>query len=148
MSQQLVLRVKRLSPNAVLPFRATVGAAGYDLCSSENCVVPGRGKALVSTDLAMAIPPDHYGRIAPRSSVSWKNHVDVGAGVIDADYRGHVKVCLFNHADADFTIQQGDKIAQLIVERISLPDVEEVDDIDATVRGEGGFGSTGVSSKH
>src|SRR5690349_14209240 len=82
---------------------------------------------------------------APRSSVSWKNHVDVGAGVIDADYRGHVKVCLFNHADTDFTstcrltgtlrsrlptntkrptVQQGDKIAQLIIERISLPDVE------------------------
>lgn len=82
---------------------------------------------------------------APRSGLAWKNSIDVGAGVIDADYRGPVGVILFNHSDSDFTIKAGDRIAQLILELIITPDVMEVDDLDATARGDGGFGSTGVS---
>ncbi len=83
------------------------------------------------------------GRIAPRSGLAVKHFIDTGAGVIDADYRGQVKVLLFNHADADFEIKEGDRIAQLVLERIYTPEVMEVQDLEATLRGAGGLGSTG-----
>lgn len=76
--------------------------------------------------------------------MSWKHAIDVGAGVVDADYRGPVGVLLFNHSDLDFQVKAGDRIAQLIIERIMTPEVVEVLDLDSTARGEGGFGSTGV----
>ena len=83
------LRVKRLSDAAVLPVRGSEGAAGYDLASAERCVVPPRGgRAVVKTDLAIAVPDGVYGRVAPRSGLAVKNGLDVGAGVIDRDYRG------------------------------------------------------------
>lgn len=81
---------------------------------------------------------------APRSGLAWKHCIDVGAGVIDADYRGPVGVILFNHSDVDFEVKVGDRIAQLIIEVIMMPDVAEVEDLDATIRGAGGFGSTGI----
>jgi dUTP pyrophosphatase len=81
---------------------------------------------------------------APRSGLALKHSIDVGAGVIDADYRGPVGVILFNHSDADFAVKPGDRIAQMIIEVIATPEVAEVEDLDATVRGEGGFGSTGI----
>ena len=94
----------------------------------------------------MNIPVTCYGRIAPRSGLAWKKHIDVGAGVIDADYRGNVGVVLFNHGEEDLQVKRGDRIAQLILEKISYADIVEVDDLDATARGDGGFGSTGVST--
>lgn len=143
MSSQPVLKVKKLSQHAILPTRGSSGAAGYDLSSAYDCVVPAYGKALVKTDLAVAIPDGHYGRIAPRSSLAWKNHIDVGAGVIDCDYRNGVGVVLFNHADVDLAITAGDRVAQLILEKCSIVDVVEVNELDNTERGLGGFGSTG-----
>ncbi|XP_027092821.2 deoxyuridine 5'-triphosphate nucleotidohydrolase-like [Coffea arabica] len=137
-------RVKRLSDNAILPSRGSPLSAGYDLSSAAETKVPARGKALIPTDLSIAVPQGTYARIAPRSGLTWKNSIDVGAGVIDADYRGPVGVILFNHSDVDFEVKPGDRIAQLIVQKIVTPEVEEVDDLDATVRGSGGFGSTGV----
>lgn len=83
------------------------------------------------------------GRVAPRSGLASKNFIDTGAGVIDADYRGEVKVLLFNHAETDHEIKQGDRIAQLILERIYTPEVVEVQELEESVRGAGGFGSTG-----
>ena len=76
--------------------------------------------------------------------MAWKHSIDVGARVIDADYRGPVGVILFNHSDTDFEVKVGDRIAQLIIEVIMIPDVAEVDDLDSTARGSGGFGSTGI----
>ncbi|CAI0436269.1 unnamed protein product [Linum tenue] len=137
-------KVKKLSPKAVLPTRASPLSAGYDLSSAAEAKVPARGKALVPTDLSIAVPEGTYARIAPRSGLAWKHSIDVGAGVIDADYRGAVAVILFNHSDVDFEVKQGDRIAQLIIEKIVTPEVVEVEDLEATVRGEGGFGSTGV----
>ena len=119
-------------------------AAGYDLSSATDTKVPARGKALIPTDLSIAIPEGTYGRVAPRSGLAWKHSIDVGAGVIDADYRGPLGVILFNHSDVDFEVKVGDRIAQLIIEKIMTPDVLEVDDLDSTTRGAGGFGSTGV----
>lgn len=81
---------------------------------------------------------------APRSGLALKHAIDVGAGVIDADYRGPVGVILFNHSDVDFEVKAGDRIAQMILEKIVTPEVMEVEDLDSTLRGEGGFGSTGV----
>lgn len=81
---------------------------------------------------------------APRSGLALKHAIDVGAGVIDADYRGPVGVILFNHSDVDFEVKAGDRIAQMILEKIVTPEVIEVEDLDSTLRGEGGFGSTGV----
>ncbi|EGC31894.1 hypothetical protein DICPUDRAFT_39209, partial [Dictyostelium purpureum] len=138
-------RVKKLSDKATIPQRGTKFAAGYDLSSAQDLVVPARGKALAMTDLQIAIPEGTYARIAPRSGLAWKNSIDTGAGVIDYDYRGNVGVILFNHSDNDFKVNVGDRIAQLILERIETPEVEEVDSLDVTERGAGGFGSTGVS---
>jgi len=139
------LQIKRISENAILPYRATEGSVGYDLFSAEDTVIPARGKGMVSTGLIMAIPSQHYGRIAPRSSLAWKNYIDTGAGVVDSDYRGEVKVILFNHAQDDFNVKLGDKIAQLIIEKVALPQIVEVQEINETERGAGGFGSTGTS---
>ncbi|KAM0915246.1 hypothetical protein ACQ4PT_010978 [Festuca glaucescens] len=143
-SSPLLLKVKRLSPNAILPSRASAHAAGYDLSSAVEAVIPARGRALVATDLSVAVPEGTYARIAPRSGLAWKRGIDVGAGVVDADYRGPVGVLLFNHSDADFAVRPGDRVAQMVVERVAAPEVAEVDDLDATVRGDCGFGSTGV----
>ncbi|CAK9146355.1 unnamed protein product [Ilex paraguariensis] len=139
-----LLRVKKLSENAVLPSRASPLSAGYDLSSAIETKVPARGKAMIPTDLSISIPEGTYARIAPRSGLAWKHSIDVGAGVIDADYRGPVGVILFNHSDVDFEVEVGDRIAQMIIERILTPEVAEVDDLDSTVRGAAGFGSTGV----
>ncbi|KAG6406417.1 hypothetical protein SASPL_134017 [Salvia splendens] len=138
------LRVKRLSEKAILPSRGSPLSAGYDLSSAVETKVPARGKTLVPTDLSVAVPEGTYARIAPRSGLAWKHSIDVGAGVVDADYRGPVGVILFNHSDADFEVKAGDRIAQLIIEQIVTPEVAEVDDLDSTARGSGGFGSTGV----
>jgi dUTP pyrophosphatase len=141
-----LLKVKKLSSNAQIPVRASEKAAGYDLFAAYQVEIPKRGKALVGTDIAIAIPPGHYGRIAPRSSLASKFGLDVGAGVIDEDYRGHVMVLLFNHSDKDYTVQKGERIAQLLLERISTPPIVEVEELDTTQRGSGGFGSTGTNS--
>ncbi|XP_015884627.3 deoxyuridine 5'-triphosphate nucleotidohydrolase-like [Ziziphus jujuba] len=137
-------RVKLLSDKAVVPSRGSPLSAGYDLSSAAEIKVPARGKALVPTDLSIAVPEGTYARIAPRSGLAWKHTIDVGAGVIDADYRGPVGVILFNHSDVDFEVKVGDRVAQLIIEKIITPEVMEVEDLDSTVRGSGGFGSTGV----
>jgi len=108
-----VMQVKKLSEFAVMPVRGSEFAAGFDLSSAYDTVVPARGKALVKTDLAIAIPPLTYARIAPRSGLAWKNFIDTGAGVVDYDYRGNVGVILFNHAETDFEIKRGDRVAQV-----------------------------------
>ena len=141
-----VLKVQKLNNNAALPKRSTAGAAGYDLCASQDCIIPAGGKGLVPTGLSISFPAGLYARIAPRSGLALKKFIDVGAGVVDADYRGEVGVVLFNHGDQDFQVKMGDRIAQLILERIDTPPVEEVSGLGETVRGTSGFGSTGIES--
>ncbi|KAI0285057.1 dUTPase-like protein [Russula aff. rugulosa BPL654] len=137
------LLIKRLSEKAKLPTRGSALAAGYDLYSAEKKVIPAHGKALIDTQLSIAVPTGTYGRVAPRSGLASKFMIDTGAGVIDADYRGVLFVLLFNHSDVDFTVEEGDRVAQLVIEKIETPSVVEVDDLEATLRGAGGFGSTG-----
>ena len=140
--------MQKLKNNAALPKRSTDGAAGYDLCASQDCTIPAGGKGLVHTGLSISFPAGLYARIAPRSGLALKKFIDVGAGVVDSDYRGKVGVVLFNHGDQDFVVKMGDRIAQLILEKIDTPPVEEVQGLDNTVRGTGGFGSTGVKSSN
>lgn len=137
------LYVKRLTKCAVLPSRGSVMAAGLDLYSSEEVTVPSKMRAVVKTGLSIAVPEGYYGRIAPRSGLSVNYGLDVGAGVIDSDYRGEVCVLLFNFGEQDYEVNMGKRIAQLIIEKIGIPEVVETDELDETIRGAGGFGSTG-----
>ncbi|NWS21041.1 DUT protein, partial [Pachyramphus minor] len=137
------LRFTKLSENAFAPSRGSARAAGYDLYSAYDCVIPPMEKAVVKTDIQIALPSGCYGRVAPRSGLAAKHFIDVGAGVIDEDYRGNVGVVLFNFGKETFEVKKGDRIAQLICERIYYPELEEVEALDDTDRGEGGFGSTG-----
>ena len=124
------LRVQRCSSVARLPTRGSANAAGYDLYSAEAKIVRARGQALVDTQLSVAVPPGTYGRVAPRSGLASKLSIDVGAGVINADYQGIVYVLLVNHSENDFEVSVGDCIAQLILERVSTPPVLEVWDLN------------------
>lgn len=128
------LLVKKLTESAQAPTRGSAFAAGYDLYSAKETVIPAKGKALVDTGLAIAVPEGTYGRVAPRSGLASKHFIDTGAGVIDADYRGEVKVLLFNFSDVDFTVKVGDRIAQLVLERIYTPDVMVVEELEESTR--------------
>lgn len=144
---------------AVIPTRATSDSAGYDLSAKkgETIIVPAGGKELVSTGLRVLIPEGCYGRIAPRSGMSWKNHTSIEGGVIDRDFAGELRVIIFNHAKTDLEIHPDQRVAQLIVERNCTPRVFEivadpqtgkrvyqrVESAAAPPRGTGGFGSTG-----
>ena len=140
-----LIKVKKLSENAKIPFRATKSSAGFDLYSAENITLPAGKRVLVSTDIAIEMERNYYGRIAPRSSLALKYGIDVGAGVIDNDYRGNINVLLFNFGEEDFEIKIGDRIAQLIVELYYTGKMREVCELNQTERGDGGFGSTGTN---
>ena len=138
------LRIKKLTQDAIIPTRGSSASVGYDIYSTDEVVIPPSHRALVGSGLAISLPPGVYGRVAPRSGLAVKNGIQVGAGVVDPDYTGEVKVVLFNHGDKDFQVKKGDRIAQLVLERCETPEVEEVTEVEETDRGAGGFGSTGV----
>jgi dUTP pyrophosphatase len=136
-------QVQLLSDNATLPTKGSKLAAGWDLYASQDFKIEERGSAMVDTDIAVAIPDGMYGRIADRSSLAAKYCLSTGGGVVDADYRGHVKVVLFNHSENDYEGKKGDRIAQIILTKISHVDIKQVNNLNDTKRGTGGFGSTG-----
>ncbi len=146
-----VLRVYRMRADAVIPRYETSGAAGMDLAACLDApllIAPGE-TACVPTGLRIALPPEHEGQVRPRSGLAARQGVTVlnTPGTIDEDYRGEVQVLLINHGSEAFTIESGDRIAQLIVAPVTQVEIEPVDDDDAlggTERGDGGFGSTGV----
>ncbi|PSN63038.1 dUTP diphosphatase [Corynespora cassiicola Philippines] len=137
------LQVRFLSDKARAPTKGSAFSAGHDLYSAVDVVIPARGRAKVDTDIAISVPVGTYGRVAPRSGLAAKHGIDTMAGVIDSDYRGPVGVILANLSETDFEVKVGDRIAQLIVEKIAMPDVVVVETLEETVRGAGGFGSTG-----
>jgi dUTP pyrophosphatase len=106
-----ILAIKKLNNNSKMPVKGSKDAAGYDLFSDKSFTVPAQGKCCVTTGIAVRIPPEHYGRIAARSGLAVKKSIHVGAGVINEDSTGEVKVLLFNHGDEDFNILEGDRIA-------------------------------------
>lgn len=140
-----MLRVKVLTPGATLPKRQTGGSAGYDLATNEAFELAPGERRVIGTGLSIAVPDGTYGRIAPRSGLAVRHGIQTLAGVVDADYRGELGVVLINHGAEPFRATKGERIAQLVIERISTPFVTVVDDLDDTRRGAGGFGSTGCS---
>ncbi|XP_032870618.1 deoxyuridine 5'-triphosphate nucleotidohydrolase, mitochondrial [Amblyraja radiata] len=140
-----VLKFAKLSENAQRPTRGSERAAGYDLYSAYDYVILPQDKVIAKTDIQIALPSGFYGRVAPRSGLAAKHFIDVGAGVIDEDYRGNVGVVLFNFGKESFEVKKGDRIAQLICERICYPELEELKSLDETERGAGGFGSSGTN---
>lgn len=138
-----VLRFAKLSEHATTPTRGSTKAAGYDLYSAYDYTIGPMDKAIVKTDIQIAVPHGCYGRVAPRSGLAVKHFIDVGAGVVDEDYRGNVGVVLFNFSKDSFDVKKGDRVAQLVCERICYPDLVEQKSLDETQRGAGGFGSTG-----
>lgn len=138
------MEVVRLNTQAILPTRATSGSAGYDLTAIRDDTISPSGRLLIPIGISLKLPEGVYGRIAPRSGLAVKKGIQVGAGVIDPDYTGEIHVLLFNHGTENFEIRTGDRIAQLILEKFESYEVIQVDSITETLRGSGGFGSTGV----
>ena len=134
--------MKRMSGEASPPTRGSDGAAGWDLYAAGDAVVSARGRDLIPTDVALVIPQGFYGRITPRSGLALKHGIDVGAGVIDSDYRGKVGVLLFNMSDNDFQVRKGDRIAQIIFTPCPPVTLVESEDLSSTHRACAGFGST------
>lgn len=139
------LSIKRLRPDAALPVYMSGGAAGLDLAAVDAVILPPGGRALVATGLAIAVPTGYEAQIRPRSGLAAKHGVTClnSPGTIDSDYRGEVKVLLINHGQEPFAITPGLRIAQLVVAPVVWVEVAEQDELPATERGSGGFGSTG-----
>ena len=137
---------KKIDPAAQLPSYAHPGDAGMDIRSVEDLTIPPGGRALVHTGLVMQLPPDAEAQVRPRSGLALKHGVTVlnAPGTIDAGYRGEVGVILANFGDAQFAVEKGMKVAQIVVARVEQAEIVEVLETDETDRGTGGFGSTGV----
>ena len=147
-SQKVDIRVKRLNHGAGLPLPdyATSGAAGMDISAAESLILRAGKRHAVATGFAFAIPDGYEVQVRPRSGLALKNGVTClnTPGTIDSDYRGEVKVILANLGEDDFVITKGDRIAQIVVAPVTQGAMIEVESLDETTRGTGGFGSTGV----
>lgn len=145
------VEVKRLPHGAGLPLPAyaTSGAAGMDVVSAEDVVIAPGARHAVATGLAVAIPEGYEIQVRPRSGLALKHGITVPntPGTIDSDYRGEMKVILINLGDEPFTVQRGDRVAQLVLAPVVQAAWDEVAELDATERGAGGFGSTGGHAK-
>ncbi len=138
-----MFQAKLVEPGALLPIRATPNSAGLYLFASEEAIIQPNNRKLISTGLSICLPDCSYGRIAPRSGLSLKA-LDVGGGVIDADYRGIVKIILINNSNEKYVVNYGDKIAQLIIEKIYMIEPIIVTEVNETARNDKGFGSSGI----
>ena len=139
--------VKKLDPTAQIPSYKTSGASGMDLMAfiKEPIKLAAKKSCLVPTGISVAMSDDYEIQIRPRSGLAAKNNISVlnTPGTIDSDYRGEIKIILFNHGNIDFVINNKDRIAQMILTPVKKMELEEVDNLPNTLRGEGGFGSTG-----
>ena len=143
-----LLKIKKLKENAKVPSRGTQGSAGFDLCAciDEPITLNGGDTALIPTGIAIALPSADYGAfVFPRSGIAVKHGIGLlnSVGVIDSDYRGEIMVGVINQKRESFTIEPGERIAQMVIMPVSMMPVEEVEELDETDRGAGGFGSTG-----
>jgi dUTP pyrophosphatase len=145
------VQVKRLphGEGLALPAYATEGAAGMDVLAAEDVTIDSGARHAVATGLALAIPAGYEIQVRPRSGLALKHGITVPntPGTIDSDYRGELKVILINHGAEPFVIARGDRVAQLVLAPVTQASWLEVDELDATARGEGGFGSTGGHAK-
>jgi len=141
------IQVMKMAAKATLPSKGSRFSAGHDLYALKEILIPARGQSLVGTGIAIGIPQETYARIAPRSGLAYKESIGIGGGVIDADYTGEVKVIMMNHGKKSYQVQEGDRIAQMIIEKIDTSDMMEVDNLQITDRGNKGFGSTDLLPK-
>jgi dUTP pyrophosphatase len=148
MFEPVNIAVKRLDHAGDLPLPSyeTSGSAGMDIRAAEDLTIAPAQRGLVGSGFAFAIPHGYEIQVRPRSGLALKKGVSIPntPGTIDSDYRGELKVILINHGQEDFVIQRGDRIAQIVVAPVQRGILKEVDRLDETARGEGGFGSTGV----
>ena len=139
--------IKKLSPEVQLPSYKTSGASGMDLMAfiKSSLTIKPKNSCLIPTGLSIAFSKDYEIQIRPRSGLAAKNNISVlnTPGTIDSDYRGEIKVIIYNHGTSDFLINNGDRIAQMILMPVVKMELEETSDLPETIRGEGGFGSTG-----
>ena len=139
--------IKRLSSEVQLPSYKTPGASGMDLmaCLKSSVTIKPKTSSLIPTGLSIAFSEEYEIQIRPRSGLAAKNNISVlnTPGTIDSDYRGEIKVIVYNHGDNDFLINNGDRIAQMILMPVVKMELEETRDLPETIRGKGGFGSTG-----
>lgn len=145
----ITVPIKRLNPEVPLPNYAYEGDAGLDLRSAEDVTLRPFERRLISTGLAVAIPEGYAGFVQPRSGLALKQGLSMAntPGLIDAHYRGELKICAINlDPQNDIAIKRGDRIAQLVIQRVPVVSLVEVDGLDETDRGAGGFGSSGVQS--
>ncbi|MDC7088194.1 dUTP diphosphatase [Corynebacterium pseudodiphtheriticum] len=141
------IKIQRLDPEIALPTRAHAGDAGADLCASEDITLEPGQRAVVGTGIAIALPEGTVGLVHPRSGLAARQGLSIvnSPGTIDAQYRGEIKVCLINHDRVSpIEITRGMRIAQLVIQRVELVDFVEVAQLDETVRGSSGYGSTGT----
>ena len=147
--QHVTVPIKRLDPTVELPAYAYEGDAGLDLRASEDVTLKPFERRLVSTGLAVAIPEGYAGFIQPRSGLALKQGLSMAntPGLIDAHYRGELRICAINlDAHSDIVIKRGDRIAQLVIQQVPAVQLVEVENLDETDRGAGGFGSSGVAN--
>ncbi len=137
------LHIKKLHPEAVLPRYALPNDAGMDLFSNEAAIINSNERKLISTGISMAIPAGFVGLVWDKSGIASKHGIKTMAGVIDSGYRGEVKILMHNLSDKSFVVEKGSKIAQLLIQPVHQLEITEVDELDSTERGTGGFGSTG-----
>jgi len=139
--------IKRLDPAVKLPIYKTSGASGMDLMAfiKKPINIKPKTSSLIPTGLTVAFSKNYEIQIRPRSGLAAKNNISVlnTPGTIDSDYRGEIKVIIYNHGNNDFTINNGDRIAQMILAPVVKMELEETNNLPETIRGEGGFGSTG-----
>jgi dUTP pyrophosphatase len=138
------LFIKRLDNNMKLPIRGSNLAAGIDIMANQDMIIPSGGRSPINTGIALVAPPGTYARIALRSGLAVKHGIDIGAGVIDEDFRGEIKVVLINSSTIPFQVGPGDRIAQLILEKILRAVPEKTKDLSEMIRGSQGFGSGGL----
>lgn len=140
------LKVKLIHDKAILPHYAHPGDAGLDLFSVERKVIPPGESGLIHTGIVIQLPPNTEAQVRPRSGLALKHGITVlnTPGTIDVGYRGEVKVILINHGKSDFVVEQGMKIAQMVIQHVMTVDVVEAAELSETQRGEGGFGSTPI----
>jgi len=141
------LRIQRLQRNAIVPTKSSRIAAGHDIYALKDGTIPAQRQMLVDTGIAIGLPRETYRRLAARSRMANKHGRAVVGGVIDADYTGEIKVILRNHGETNYEFKAGDRITQLIVEKIQTNDALEIDNLEETDRGTLGFGSTDIGPK-
>ena len=139
--------IKKIDPMVSLPSYKTKGASGMDLmaCVKKKIVIKPQTSALIPTGLSVAFSEDYEIQIRPRSGLAAKNNISVlnTPGTIDSDYRGELKIIIFNHSNHDFVVNNNDRVAQMVLTPVAKMELEEANELPKTLRGEGGFGSTG-----